>query len=361
MKKSLPVLLLFCLAFSLSAIEIKHLREITLSQTDEAFIQKAGSFIVTEDETVIVFDSGAGNIKSFDINGKPVGIFGRKGLGPNEFIRPKLSAYKAPYIAFADFGRKSFFIYKRKDRNSFEFVNSFLSLGMCYDLQLIGDGNLLVAGYKIDNDRKEYHLYTYDFKDQKYEFILPSEVSYGFNSIKRYKKEYNERLSYIGLMLFCDFSADSIYFAWTGDIDVLKIDRKTYEITSFGKKTENFSKPSMSAEIKRAYARRNHKLIYRLRSGMSYVRDIFVSNSNKVGLVYVGPLKKNKGMIVMVQVYSGEGEFSKEFGVLNAGASNHYDLYFYFNKDRNLFYIMDIETSKEFDQFYKVHEYRIVE
>ena len=94
---------------------------------------------------------------------------------------------------------------------------------------------------------------------------------------------------------------------------------------------------------------------------MSFVTDIFVLKSGKIGLVYVGPLGKNNGLNVMLQIYKPNGQFIKEFEVLNAKGDYHSDLDFYFNKDKNLFYIMDRETSEEFDQFYKVHEYRIVE
>ena len=357
----ISILLLFWFAFSLQAIEIEHLRKIALFQDAETFIQKAGSFIVTEDEMVLVFDYKAGHMKIFDLNGKLIKIFGGKGLGPNEFVRPYFSSYSKPYIVFADFGRKLVFIYKKTGRDTFEFVHKYFCLGMGTDFHLIEDGKLMIAGYKLDDDRNEYYLYQYDFKNDKYEFILPAETSYGFKSFKRFKKEFKETLVYVGLNQVFDWSDDYIYFIWTGDLRVLKIDRKTKQIISFGKKTENYFPPILTPEIRKAYDQRNHNLLYTLREGMSYVKDIFVLKSNNVCVVNVGPTKSNKGTNVVLQFYTGTGEFEKEFEVLNAKASNHYDLYFYINKDRNLFYIMDIETSKDFDQFYYIHEYRIAE
>lgn len=358
---TVAVLIVFLLAFSLPAIEIEHLKEITLSQNDETFIQKAGSLIVTEDQAVLIFDYKAGNMKIYDLNGKLVKIFGGKGLGPNEFVRPYFGSYNKPYVVFADFGRKLVFVYKKTGRDTFEFAHKYFCLGMGTDFKLIDDEKLMIAGYKLDEDRKEYHLYQYDYKNDNYEFILPTETSYGFNSLKQFKKKYMETLMYIGLNQFFDWSVDNIYFVWTGDIRVLKIDRKTKKITSFGKKTENYFPPFLTPEIRRAYDQRNINLLYRLREGMSYVKDIFVLNSNKVCVVYVGPTKSNKGTNVLLQFYTGIGEFVKEFEVLNARAPHHYDLNFYFNKDKNLFYIMDIETTKEFDQIYYLHEYRIKE
>ena len=357
---SVVLFVLFCIVFSLSAIEIESLRKITLSQTDETFIQKAGSFIVTADEKLLVFDTKAGNIKTFDLNGKLVKIFGRKGMGPNEFVTPFSSSYKKPYVVFSDFGRRSVFIYKQT-RGDFEFVHKYICPGMGFEFRLIDDGKLMIAGYKVDENRKEYHLYEYDYKNDKYEFILPTEISYGFESFKLFRKAYVEEIAYIGPFQYFDFTDSSIYFVWEGDIDIIKINRRTRAVTSFGKRTANYFKPYITPEIRRAYDRRKDKLIDKLIKRMSYVTDIFALNSGKIGLVYVGPLGKNNGLNVMLQIYKPNGQFIMEFEVLNAKGDYHSDLDFYFNKDKNLFYIMDRETSKEFDQFYKVHEYRIVE
>jgi len=354
------LVLLFYLVLSLAAIEIGPLREITLSQTDETFIQKAGSFIVTEDEMLLVFDTKAGHIKIFDLSGKLVKIFGRKGMGPNEFVTPFSSAYKSPYFIFADFGRRSFFIYKTTGAN-FDFVKSFLNLRMANDFQFIDDKKLLVSGYKVDKDRQEYNLYEYDFETDQNEFILPVEISYGFKSLKRFKKVYDEEIAYIGATQYCDFMGNSIYLAWEGDINIIKINRKNRATFSFGKKTANYVKPYLTPEIRKAYDQRNDRLIYKLINRMSFVMDIFVLKSGKIGLVYVGPLEKNKRLNVMLQIYEPNGQFIKEFEVLNSRGDYHSDLGFYFSKDKNLFYIMDRETSETFDQFYKVHEYRVIE
>jgi len=354
------LLLLFYLVFSLIAMEIEPLREIPLFQSEDTFIQKSGSIIVTENERLLVFDTKAGHIKIFNLKGDLVKIFGRKGMGPNEFVKPYSSSFKSPYFIFTDYGRRSFFVYKMTGTD-FEYVNSFLSLRMANDFQLIHDKKLLVAGYKVDKNNKEYNLYEYDFETDEYDFILPTEISYGFKSLKRYKKAYNEEIAYIGATQYCDFSGNNVYLTWKGNIKIIKINRKTKATTSFGKKTANYVKPYLTPEIRRAYDQRKHMLLYKLVNRMSYVRDIFVLKSGKIGLVYSGPLEKNKGLNVMLQVYKPNGQFIKEFEVLNAKGIYHTDLTYYLNKDKNLLYVMDRETSEEFDQFYKVHEYRILE
>ncbi|UCH98062.1 MAG: hypothetical protein JSV88_14740 [Candidatus Aminicenantes bacterium] len=360
-KMKLLFILLYCLCYSLSAIEIKQLREITLSQDKENFIKWPGSFIVTGDDMFFVFDSKSSNIKIYNDTGKLVKIFGRFGMGPDEFVKPYLSAYKEPFVLIGDFGRKTFFIYRRTSSDSLEFVRKFLHLNMAHDFHLIADNKLLVAGYKLTNSHKAYHLYEYDFNNNQYEFILPSEISYGFNSYNKFRKEYDEKLCYIGLFQYIDFSDDSIYLVWTGDIKIIKIDRKTKKYTFFGQKTENYVQPYVTPGIRKAYYERKNILIFQLQRDMSYVRDIFVFKSKKVGVVYVGPFKKNIKASVMVQIYSDKCELIKEFEVMNATASHHYELFSYFKKDKNLLYILDTETSAELDQFHKIHEFRIEE
>ncbi len=73
----------------------------------------------------------------------------------------------------------------------------------------------------------------------------------------------------------------------------------------------------------------------------------------------MGPFKKDNRLKVMLQLYTTGGEYLNEFELLNAGASHHYEIYFYFSKDNNRLYILDTVTTEELDQFYRFHEYSI--
>ena len=339
-------------------VEVKTLRKISLSQDNDILIEKANSFIVTVDKKILVIDSKAANIKIFDMTGKRLKIFGRKGMGPDEFVRPLRCAYLEPFVSIMDYGRSMIFIYKRSGLDNFEFIHKFLNLNLGYDFCFLDNQNLLIAGDKFDENRVLYSLYKYNFKTNKYDFILPSHVAYGYTSIKKFMKDNDERISYIGAYQFFDLSNDSIFFVWTGDIKVLKIDRKTRKLSYFGHKTENFIKPTFTPAIEKAFHQKNHRLIYKLRRAMSYIRYLFVSNNSYVGVVYVGPFKDNLLQVFML-LYTTGGEFLKEVKLLNAKAFSHYEIYFYFSKDNNHFYILDTETSKDFNQFYKIHEFGI--
>jgi hypothetical protein len=360
MKKILSILLLLhCIFSSLDAIEIKPIRAIDLSWSKDTFIKWPGSFIATVDDIFIVFDSKSSNIKVYNGAGKLVNIFGRKGMGPDEFVKPYLSAYKEPFVVVGDFGRNHIFIYKRIGKYNFEFIQKFLCMEMSHDLSLIDDSKLIIVGYKRNKDLKSYHLFEYDLKNQQYDLILPTEISYGLNSFKIFRKVYDEKISYIGPFQYIDFFDDIIYLVWTGDINIVKIDRKTKKYTFFGKKTKEYVKPYVTPEIRKAYRERKSKIIFRARTEMSYVRDIFVLKSRKVGLIYVGPFKKGKGMKVILQLYSDNGEFINEYELMYAKASLSNELFSYFRRDKNLLYILDTETSEKLDQFHKIHEYRI--
>ena len=357
----LVVFLFFCLFSAAFSIEIKHTREFTLFQDENTFISAPGSFFVTEDNMLFVLDKKASDIKIFDENGKLVNVFGKKGMGPDEFILPYVSTYKKPYVALVDTRRRRFFIYKRSGVGNLEFEKLCLNLDVPNDIDFMDNGKFLVAGAKQDKSGKWQNLYIYDCEKNECVFLLSHAASYGYKSESEFKRDFDNTLENIDTNQYCDWIDNTVYHVWTGDIRINKIDIKTKEVTSFGKKTENYTAPYVSSGIRKAFLDKQPKVILEAWSKMSYVRDVFALNSKKVGLVYVGPLKKKKGVNVMLQLYSSAGDFIGEVELLQAKASNSYELFFYFKRDKGLLYVMDTGTSEEFDQTFYVHEYLIEE
>ena len=276
MKKILSaVFLLLSLFSAVFSIEIKHIREFALFQDEKTFISIPGSFFVTEDDMLFLIDKKASNIKIFDADGKLVNVFGKKGLGPDEFILPLVSAYKKPFVALADTGRRRFFLYKKTGKHNLEFVKWCLNLDMPHDIALMNDGKFLVAGSKLDENGKWQNLYIYDCEKNECDFLLNLAMSYGYKSDNDFEKDFSNKLEYIGAIQYCDWVDDNIYQVWTGDININKINIKTRELTSFGKKTENYVPPYVTPEIKKAYFSKQPKVILDARSRMSYVMDIF--------------------------------------------------------------------------------------
>ncbi len=348
----------FLLISILKAGDLKTVKRISIYQDDDIFITRPGSFIVTEKDEILIIDPKHANIRVFNLEGESIMTFGRKGMGPNEFVRPRHSAYLSPFILVADYGRKTFLMYKRTAKG-FEYVDKRLSLSMGKDVQFIDEENFIVAGHVPDDDGNDCNLYSYNFKTKKCDYILPSHVVFGYDSPAKFLAKRDSHISYIGRAQYIDLNSHSIFMVWKGDTEVKKINRKTRKITKFGKESKHFVKPTYNAEMKQAFRAYNHRLIYKLRKGMSNVRDLFVTRSNKVGVTYVGPYKEDKGFLVMLQIYTTNGEFIKEVRLMYAKAASHYEMYFYFRKDDNSFFVLDTETSKEFDQFFTVHQFRI--
>ncbi len=363
MKKTvICVFLFFYLLPLLSAIEIKLLRKFTLAQDEKNFLITPGTFFVTEDSMIFVIDWRASDIKIFDTDGKLANVFGRKGLGPNEFVMPFHSAYQKPFLALGDRGRKRFFIYKRSGKSGLELVKCCLNQDRAEDMIFMNDGKLLIVGNKLDKNGKWQNLYIYDCDSNKSDFLLSHAITYGYQSESDFQKDFYEELQYLAGNQYIDLVGDTLYQNWTGNIKINKINIKSSEVTSFGKKTGNYIQPYVTTELKQGYLEKQPNVINKIMSKMSYVMDLFIINSKIVALAYVTPLKKNNGINVMMQFYKDSGEFIKEVELLvNAKAAILYDLRFYFKKDDNLYYVMETETSEEFDQVFNVYEYRIVE
>ncbi|MCP4214425.1 MAG: 6-bladed beta-propeller, partial [bacterium] len=298
MKTSLIIMLLIFLTPALTAVKVKHLKSIALSQADDILIRKANSFVVTEDNQILVVDTKAADLKIFDMTGKRLQVFGRKGMGPDEFVRPRRIAYSKPYVLLVDFGRKTIFVYKRTPQNGLEFVKKFLCMYLGHGFYFIDHKNILIAGDKFDDKQVWHKLYRYNLEDGSTKCLLPVDTAFELSSVEQFKKEVAAKLQYIGLGHFVDFSEESFFWIWMGDTSVVKIDRKSGKISRFGKRTDNFAKPYAKPEMIKAYHNMNHRESYKHERDFSMVRDIFVTSSNTVGVVYVGPYKKNNSLPV---------------------------------------------------------------
>jgi hypothetical protein len=351
------LIILLCFVSVVYAIEVKKTRIFPLIQNDKSFIKCPGSFFVTEDDHIFILDKKDSNIKIYDFKGNLINIFGRKGMGPDEFITPCYGTYKTPWVVFMDFGRGSCFLYKRSSIKILEFYEKYIEIGYINSYQVMNNEEILMAGDKRDNEGRLYSVSIYNHVSKKYEYLLPFEKSYEVNSVKEWMEK--DRTKYIESDLFCDWLGDYIYHVWTGELKIMKLNRRTKKFSYFGKKTENYVQPYVTPEIKKAFLERKNNLYFSLGNTMSFVRYLFTMNSGHIGIIYTGRLKNNKYIPVMLQIYTSSGEFIKEFELLSAQASNYNELYYFFNKEKDLFYILDTETSKDFDQYYKIHEYGI--
>jgi hypothetical protein len=321
----------------LYSIDINLIRKFTLEQDEKNFLIAPGTFFVTEDSMIFVIDWKGSNIKIYDAEGKMANVFGRRGVGPDEFIMPFPSTYHKPFLAIGDRGRKRFFIYKRIGKSGLELAKCCLNQDRAEDMIFMNDGRLLIVGPKLDKNGKWQNLYIYDCASNKSDFLLSHAITYGYQSESDFQKDFFDDLQYLSGHQYLDLVGDTLYQNWSGNIKINKINIKSSQVTSFGKKTGNYIQPSVTPVLKRAYMEHQSKEIIGIMSKMSYVMDLFIINSKIVALGYVTPLKKNNGLNVMLQFYTVSGEFIKEVELLlNSQAPTLYDLRFYYKKDDNL-------------------------
>jgi hypothetical protein len=363
MKKSILIVIQFFIIFAFSAvysIEITQISKFSLFQDEEHFISKPGSFFKTEDNIFFIVDNKASDIKIYDNKGNFLKTFGRNGFGPNDFASPMFSGYNKPYIAIFHYGLRHILVYERTGKTDLTYKTKFLCMAGGSDLQ-INNQLVLVSGYIQENHKNDFSLYTHDYKKSITEYLIPNNKGYGYDSNNQYKIASSNKIVYIGQPLFCDWTDSHIYQVWTGNLNILKFNRKTKGISYFGKKTENYVTPTVSKELRNAYDNRQLSVLRNSHSKMHLIRKLFITKSNKIGVIHVGPLKNSNHIHVFCQLYNQDETFLKEFVLLKTGTSTPYELYFFFDKENNLLYALDTITSKEFEQSFCMHEFRIME
>lgn len=278
------------------------------------------SFCVTEDELVLIPDYRTGFVKIFqkvlENNEQVLKLvlpFGRKGYGFDEFARPYYCFYdqKKSIFGVMDSRLKKFFIYDRLGKTDFKKINEFNCTAEGYNMKLGGDGeNVIISGYSKDENGSPFDLLSININTAKKTFLLPSWEKYGRSDKEEYKNDYkNNNIPAIGIMAFFDIEGDFVYFAWEGDLRVIKINLNTLEHEVFGKKTKLYKKPVATENLVKYYVGNNASGVQLERSRFSYIRSVFVSEGN-LFLLYEGPQQ-----IVKLQKYNLTGEFLNESSI----------------------------------------------
>jgi hypothetical protein len=134
---------------------------------------------------------------------------------------------------------------------------------------------------------------------------------------------------------------------------------KTREIQTFGKKTENYSQPMPSAQLKKAKKERNFDVYYKLRWKFSTIMGIF-TNKNHLLVDYMKP--KTEGQKInsrMLQFYTLEGKFINELQITNEEGCG---LYLSKDRDDDILYMLQIvyADNEETDEYFKVTRLNMV-
>ncbi len=317
LKIAVLLVFIFLLNNAIYGLKIEFANKVRLS--NNVLLQFPISFSVTEDNLFLVVDFKGRDVKIYKNNGELLNVLGQKGSGPNEFGLPLFCHYSNGKFIISDVGQKRIFLYERKDKFNFVRTREIRCTVVGDDLHL--DGNkLYIAGNKSTGEGKSYsffvsHLDHLDHldKDGHYTYFLPAYLKFGLASFGQYKTELFKKLDItaIGTSGIFDIHGDFAYYTWEGDLKIFRINLKTKEITTFGKKMPHYVKPYASKKLIEALKSRQGKYIIKEKRKMSYVKQIFTTRKH-VLLIYAIPAPKDVEPGYMMQFYTLGGNFVKE-------------------------------------------------
>lgn len=310
------------------------------------------NFCVTEDEVFLITDFKDGNVKIYKNTGELASILGSRGFGPNEFGQVFASCYSDKQFLVSDLGQRKTFFYERKGRYEFKRINrTFKFMGERMQL----DGSRLFTSHRA----QVYNNVPYDFimidigKNNSYTYLLPTVVKHGLQSVKEYDEpSIRGKLATIGFEGYFALSGDFAYYVWMGDLKIFKINLKTKEISTFGKKTPLYVKPDASKKLLEAFSNRDIPRMNELRSKMSYITDIFTTQK----YVAVSYMIYKEKLLNVLQFYTLNGQFVQEIQI---GENIRSSLVF--DKKRNILYSIIGENEGEENESYSIIKYKIID
>jgi hypothetical protein len=323
----------------------------------DVLLQFPGAVCVTEDGTILVVDLKANDIKMYRQNGDFVKLLCRQGYGPNEIAEPNYCSYSNHRFVVNDNGQRKIYIYKRKGPFAFTRIEEIYTLDGAWDHCLTGD-RLYISGNKNNNEHEPFALYSIEIgeKTEAPGFFLPARMKFGLKSIDEFKKKYYSgiEIAAIGYKARFDIAGDCAYFAWECDLKIFKINLKSKEISTFGKKMTHYVKPYLSNRLKNAWKAMQGKLVMEERRKMSYIWEIFATGKH-VAVIYNLPSMNNGKTKYKIQFYRQNGEFVNELPI----PGNPGPPMFFEKKNSRLYAINREDVDVNIDENFYILNYKI--
>lgn len=361
MKKcGLLILLVFSLGlFQLFGFDIEVIQTISLDQSSH-IIQRAQGIAVTEDQWFFVLDYKARHIKLFHKSGKLEKIWSNQGFGPGEFAKPLLLEYRNRHLVVMDLGKRRIRILQRKHGMEFTEKAEFFCAGMGYDMKYLGD-QILIAGSKTSKAGKFFELYLMNYKTNTFNYLLPIENKYGFDSLKEYENKYDTHIKALSNRNYCDMYNGSVYHVWAGNLRILKIDIQSKVQTAFGHNAGNYTPQKMTPKIIRDFMMKNPKSYLEDRKH-SFITGI-IAERRFAAVIYSNYETKKDGWQYYIQFYSHDGKFLGE-NILPEGINNDYYPFkcFYYSYETGTLYFLSqrsVNEGENQDDRYSIIKYKI--
>jgi hypothetical protein len=366
-KKPIGLFVFFIyLSVMVFAFDIKKEREIYIKSDKKSFIQQPFSFIISNKEDVYIVDYKAADIKIYDSKGNKINIFGRMGVGPNEFVKPNVISYFNDNIIIYDImlGAR---LYKIK-RDKLELYGQYRFLpGMLLvmNVRFINEKRLLFSGIipRIKNKKKVFYtLCEYDMEKSKTKFILPGIIDYGVKTTEEFTKRFAKYINEISPMSYIDNTKDYIFYIKAVDLNLIRINRKNGKIAVFKKESRYFKISSrILHQLKKANEKRDRFLIDEALKKIPLVMSLFITSNNKIMIIYSVYDKKRSRQNLYYRLCDINGKIIKESLFYKAGSEYKSDLLSYYNKKNRSLYILDSETLKNSDLKYKISKFKMID
>lgn len=357
MKRIIISILLLLVVGILPAVQLEKIDTVILKGGGgDDFIKAPAPFAVSEDELYFIPDHKDSDIKVFDVKGNFVKRIGRKGNGPMEFISPRESDYYDRHFIVLDLGKREYMFFSREKNAILKEIDLLRSPYMGNDVAIMKNDTILFSGYKTDQKGNDWACFTYDFKSKKYEHLMTEYTLFGFDSKKEYKLSRND-LRAIGFSGFCDWWGEYAYLLWKGNLKIYKINIRTKQFTTFGKKTTNYNQPIATDTLKKALAERNTLAWGKEMGRYSLIIGLY-TNKDYLLVMYNKPKKEVEEINSrMLQFYALDGKYINELQITkNAGCG----LYLSKDKNDNILYMLQwIQSTDENDEYYQMTRYKM--
>jgi len=333
-----------------------------LERKNNNYIQVVWSFFITDNDFIYILDFKAGNMKVYNNNGKFLKNIGRKGFGPGEYEHLLASAYKKNNFYIYDSRKKNIFLY-RVYNNNIKLLKTRKFYNDIVDMKILNKKLLLTGNFvKIRNRFEKPTYYTsciYDFNSEKYNYLLTLGFCNGFKPGDLYKNNIAEKIFALPMGGYIDSSDKYIFYVKKSKLKIFRINYKTKKTIIFRTKTKNYIEPVANKEMLNALRIRNDRKYKLLLQKMSFIKNVFVVNNKYVIVLYTNYKKKNDNTDIYIQFYDVNGKFIKEKLLLNAKSFYSEGIIAYYQKMKKKLYILDTETTEDFDQVFRIHKFKI--
>lgn len=325
---------------SIFGIEVRLVEKVGLSSPNGFTPIKTQGFCLLEDEMFISPIQTEGKLEIAEFNGSHFAFLkaiGQKGV---DFLEPTFCSYNKKESKFSviDFGKRQILIYDRTGRDELILAREISCPRLATDIQLIGEKGtrLLVAGYMTDENEYPYDLYEVNLINGQITPLLHSYDKYGLASDAEYKAKYRgkDRDAYMAKGLDSWFDVveeDNIYYAWSANYKIVKINIKSREAVSFGQKPRNYVEPSTD-KLLAALKKKDKQMMETAKQSMSYINKVFTTEDS-VLVIFEGPFNKGNSLNFTLQLYDLTGKYIGEKNIPGQPGDR-----MQFDKDKNMLY-----------------------